>query len=147
MTSNDITLIQYVQPHELTTPNLSPAERNTLWLALNAVAAQQNTREGMKALNMDVRELGDHGVFVGCNYPKQTDSAPRIEGEDYVALPGVSKHAQFGPIVRVFRRKNDAAVRFTIWSVPRQGYTTIIPDGLTGFSVMPIPEHESRKGD
>jgi hypothetical protein len=143
-TNNNVQLTQFVQPHELTTPKLSPAERNALWAALNLGVTQQNHRA---LLGANVGEAGDLGVFVSGLYPKQTDAAPRVEGADYAGMPGVSKHAQFGPLVKVFRRKADAAVRFTIWSIPRQGYTTIIPDGLEGFAIMPLPEHESRKGD
>ena len=80
-------------------------------------------------------------VFVSALYPKQTESKPRLEGEHYVGMPGVSPHAQFGPLLRVFRKKETNEVRFTIWSIPRQGFCTIIPDGLEAFTFMPTPEH------
>lgn len=112
---------QPIMPFELRTPKLKPQERQALWLVLNAVSMGQP-------------------VFASMLYPKQTEARPRIETEDYVGMPGVSKHAQFGPIVRVFRTKEEQRVRFTIWSIPRQGFTTIIPDGLEAFAFFPTPE-------
>jgi hypothetical protein len=110
-----------VMPFELRTPKLKPQESAMLWGALN-----------MAQMGMQ--------VFAAALYPKQTDAAPRIERDDYIGMPGVSQGAQFGPIVRVFRTKEHQEVRFTIWSIPRQGFTTIIPDGLEAFTFFPSPQ-------
>jgi hypothetical protein len=147
MTNTNLDLVRFVQPQELNTPKLSPEERNALWTTLNLAVAQHNLNLALEALGVDVRELGPQGAFVACGYPKQTDAAPREEGKDYQRLPGVSSKSHFGSLTSVFRRKADQAVRFRVWSVPRQNFTTVIPDGLEGFAVQPRPEHESRKQD
>ena len=120
--------VQPVMPHELNTPNLDPQSRVLLWGALNLA-------------------LSGVPVFASAAYPKQTEAKPRIETQDYVGMPGVSSLAQFGPIVRVFRKKDAPhEVRFTIWSIPRQGFTTIIPDGLSAFTFFPTPEQSMQRG-
>jgi hypothetical protein len=56
-------------------------------------------------------------------------------------MPGVSPESQFGQIVRVFRRKKDGAVRFTVASASRgdgstpTGYTCVIPEGIKSFAI------------
>lgn len=112
---------QAVMPYELRNCKLSPQEKVALWGALSMASA------GIP-------------VFASVLYPKQTTSPPRIEEEDYLPMPGVSRQAHFGPIVRVFRTKAEGLLRFTIWSIPRQGFTTIIPEGLERFISMPTPE-------
>jgi len=115
---------------------LSSDEAGTLTDALNKVAD------------------GSHKVTVAFTYSKQTDSKPRLAGEHYVEMPGVTRDAQFGQIVRVFRRKKDGALRFTIASLSRAngenptGYTTVIPSGLRTFkitSAVPSPQEEGTK--
>ena len=107
-----------ILPGELNCPKLKPRERNALWLALD------NASRGGR-------------VWVSCTYRKETDAAPRLEGSDYAALPGISKDVLLGPVVRVFRRKADNLLRFTVFSVTRQSFATIIPEGLTGFEPLP----------
>jgi len=135
MTTSTVSLpiIAFVQADELTTPRLSEAEQHKLWAVLNMGVSVQN----MRALALQT-ETGHLGVFVSCLYAKQTDAKPRLEGSDYQGILGVDCRAQFGPLVKVFRRKDDGAVRFTIWSIARQNYTTIIPEGLEAFNFGPV---------
>jgi hypothetical protein len=116
-------VFQPIMPYELHTPKLRPQESAALWLVLNAASMGQP-------------------VFVSMLYPKQADATPRVEKYDYVGMPGVNPRAQFGPVVRVFRTKEERAVRFTIWSIPRQGFTTIIPEGLEEFAFFPTVEQQ-----
>lgn len=106
-----------VLPGELNCPDLSPAERHALWLTLSYASCGGR-------------------VWAACDYPKQTEADPRVEDVDYNGLPGVSPRSQIGPVVRVFRTK-DGALRFTIFSITRYNFTTIIPDGLKGFRCLP----------
>lgn len=110
-----------VMPREIHTPNLPAGGATQVWSAANLHQSGQP-------------------IFVSCTYRKQTTSKPRIAPRDYVALPGVAMDAQMGPITSVFRRKGDNAVRINIWSITRQKHTCIIPEGLTAFTMMPIPE-------
>jgi len=123
---------QPVFPQDLNTPKLSILEKQALLVTLNAVGA------------------GMGEAHVAMTYNKQTKAPPRLPGEDYVAMPGVSPEAQHGVITSVFRLTNNAenrrkgrvgAVRFRVRSATRAdgveaaGWTTMIPDGLTSFVV------------
>lgn len=117
---------------DLNTPKLSILEKQALIVTLNAVGSG----------------LGE--ATVAMTYDKQTKAKPRLPGEDYVSMPGVSPKAQHGVLTSVFRlvdnkanrRKGKVgAVRFRVRSATRgdgvdpQGWTTMIPDGLTSFVV------------
>jgi len=114
---------QPVLVEELIVPSLDITQRQLLLLALNTVLA------------------GLGKITVALAYNKQTESKPRLAGKDYVAMPGVDPTAQFGEIVRVFRRKKDNALRFTIASASRGdgatpiGYTAVIPEGIKSFTI------------
>jgi hypothetical protein len=76
---------------------------------------------------------------VSFTYAKQTDSAPRIGGQDYVILPGIKSDTFFGVVTRAFRTKA-GALRFTVLTAARSdgkvdGWLTVIPAGITGLVV------------
>ena len=117
---------------DLNTPHLSMLEKQALMVTLNAVGA------------------GMGEATVAMTYNKQTKAPPRLPGEHYVAMPGVSAEAQHGVMTSVFRLTDNptnrrkgtvGAVRFRVRSATRgdgidpQGWTTMIPDGLTSFVV------------
>lgn len=123
-----------IQQHEVKTPNLDTMGRFALLSAANAAAA------------------GAAEVTVSVTYDKQTDTKPRIAGEDYVEMPGVGSEVQTGTLMvrrRVdnpFNRRKGVAgqVYFKIKSVTRAngeeafGYTNVRPEGLTGFVILGI---------
>jgi len=116
-------MTRQVQFSEIRNDRLTLQERQMLVLSLNTVLA------------------GMGEVTVGFTYDKQTNTPPRIAGEDYVALPGVDCKVQLGQIVKVFRTQTEGALRFTIKSLSRAdghsptGFTTIIPKGLRSFAI------------
>jgi hypothetical protein len=130
-----------IQPNELHTPNLTPVARAALVTAANAV------------------EMGLAEVTVAMTYRKQTKTRPRVAGEDYVAMPGVSCEAQAGTLMverfvdNPANRKAQRAgkVYFKIRSTTRAdgsepiGFTNIRPEGITAFAVLgtrPLPRKQ-----
>ncbi len=129
-----------IQANELQTPDLPPQQKAVLLTTLIAV------------------EAGAGVATVHMTYRKQTKSKPRIAGEDYVSMPGISPEVQMGQITSVFRLKDNAknrregkvgALRFRLASVSRAdgitptGFTTVIPSGIrsfamTGFQPAPV---------
>lgn len=129
-----------IQINELDTPSLPAQQKAVLLTTLNAV------------------EAGTGVATVHMTYRKQTNSKPRIAGEDYVAMPGITPEVQIGQITSVFRLKDNAknrregkvgAVRFRLASMSRAdgvtptGFTTVIPSGIrsfamTGFAPTPV---------
>ena len=127
-----------ISAQEISTPNLSAAEANTLLTTLNAVE----------------QDL----VFatVSVTYRKQTKTKARKAGEDYVAMPGVSMEAQTGTL-SVLRRVDNKANRrkgvvgeiyMKIKSVTRAdgvesfGWTNVRPSGLTAFVILGLEERD-----
>ena len=121
-----------IQQNELKTPHLNPVSAAALLTAVNTV------------------DQGLARVKVSMTYRKQTKTRPRIAGEDYVSMPGVSHESQTGSL-RVFRRVDNPANRrngvvgqlyLKVTSVTRAdgvkgfGYTNIRPEGITGFVVL-----------
>ena len=121
-----------IQINELNTTNLPQQQKAVLLTTLNAV------------------EAGTGVATVHMTYRKQTKSKPRIAGEDYVAMPGITPEVQIGQITSVFRLKDNAknrregkvgAVRFRLASMSRAdgitptGFTTVIPSGITSFAM------------
>lgn len=121
-----------IQQTELHTPHLNPVARAALLTAANVV------------------EQGFAHVTVSMTYRKQTDTKPRIANEDYVAMPGVTMHAQSGKLVvmrytdnRVNRKLNRVGkVYFRVRSITRAdgatpaGHTNIRPEGITAFVIL-----------
>ena len=122
-----------IQANELNCPNLPAPQHASLLTTLIAV------------------EAGAGVATVHMTYRKQTKSKPRIAGEDYVAMPGITPEVQNGQITSVFRLKDNAAnrrkgtvgaVRFRLASMSRAdglkptGFTTIIPSGITSFVLI-----------
>lgn len=122
-----------VQANELSCPDLPPQQFAALLTTLNAV------------------EMGAGVATVHMTYRKQTKAKPRIAGEDYVAMPGITPEVQNGQITSVFRLKDNAknrregtvgAVRFRLASMSRAdgisptGFTTVIPSGITSFALI-----------
>lgn len=123
-----------IQHNELNTPYLDLATKAALVTAANAVA--QGVAE----------------VTVSMTYRKQTKTRPRIAGEDYVAMPGVSMEAQTGTLM-VHRKVDNPANRrkgvvgevyFKIKSNTRAdgdqafGFTNVRPEGITAFVVLGV---------
>jgi hypothetical protein len=121
-----------VQDNELHTPKLPPQQKGVLLTTLNAV------------------EAGTGLATVHMTYRKQTKSKPRLAGEDYVAMPGITPEVQIGQITSVFRLKDNPKnrkagtvghVRFRLASMSRAdgvnptGFTTVIPAGITSFAL------------
>lgn len=117
-------MTQLIADSELTTPNLSQAERAALLLALNSVI------------------LGTGEVYVAMTYHKQTKAKPRLPGVDYVAMPGVAPTAFMGRLWRVARNKKHGHVYFYITSSTRgdgkrpTGHTNLLPAGLQSFVIF-----------
>jgi hypothetical protein len=121
-----------IQHTELHTPHLAPVARAMLLTAANVV------------------DQGYGEVTVSITYTKQTDTKPRIAGEDYVAMLGVVNQAQSGPLVvrrytdnKLNRKLNRVGkIYLRIRSVTRAdgakpiGHTNIRPEGITGFVVL-----------
>lgn len=121
-----------IQSNELHTPNLKPLQHAALLTAANAT------------------EMGFAEVTVSMTYRKQTDTKPRIAGEDYVEMPGVSHEAQTGVLAveRYVDSKSNrklaraGKVYFKVRSVTRAdgaepvGYTNIRPEGITAFVIL-----------
>lgn len=123
-----------IQPTEINTPYLNPLAKAALLTAANVVMS------------------GMGEVTVSMTYTKQTDTKPRIAGEDYVGMPGVSMESQTGTLM-VHRRVNNKAnqrkgvvgqVYFKIKSITRAdgaqafGYTNVRPEGITAFAVLGV---------
>lgn len=123
-----------IQHNELNTPYLDAATKAALVTAANAV------------------EQGVAEVTVSMTYRKQTRTRPRIAGEDYVAMPGVSYEAQTG-LLTAHRKVNNPANRragvvgevyFKIKSNTRAdgeqafGFTNVRPEGITAFVVLGV---------
>lgn len=121
------------QPHEISTPHLSPAQRAVL---VTAIAAAEQGLE----------------VRIALTYSKQTSARPRIAGEDYLALPGVSPEAQMG-VLRVKRYTASKAnvrsgkagkIYLLVESLTRGdglkpvGYTAMRPEGIKEFTVVAV---------
>jgi hypothetical protein len=123
-----------IQIHELNTPNLTPVAKAALVTAINTV------------------EQGLAEVTVSLTYSKQTDTRPRIAGEDYVAMPGVTQEAQTGRLTvarYTDNRQNRKLGRVgKVWlqvksttrsdGVEGFGYTRMRPSGITGFVVLGV---------
>lgn len=91
-------------------------------------------------------------VHVSLTYRKQTKAKPRIAGEHYVELPGISSEVMFGAF-SAFRTKA-GLLRFRILTPARStgedaGWASLIPAGLTGFAMTgvftppPVPVAET----
>ena len=129
-----------IQINELHCPHLPQPQLSQLFTTLVAV------------------EAGAGVATVHMTYNKQTKSKPRIAGEDYVAMPGMTPEVQIGQITSVFRLKDNAknrregkvgAVRFRLASLSRAdgvtptGFTTVIPSGIKSFALtgfQPSPQ-------
>lgn len=93
-----------------------------------------------------------HAVTVAVSYRKQTKTKPRIEGQDYEALPGVGHEALMGAL-SCFRTKA-GALRLTVLTPFRalngeSGWATLIPAGITGFKLTttaPAPVAQAPTG-
>lgn len=121
-----------IQSTELHTPHLNLVAHAALLTAANAT------------------EMGFAEVTVAMTYRKQTDTKPRIAGEDYVSMPGVVNEAQTGILVveRYVDNKQNrklqrvGRVYFRVRSVTRAdgatpaGYTHMRPEGLTAFAIL-----------
>lgn len=132
-----------IQHTELHTPHLNAVARAALLTAANVV------------------EQGYGEVTVSVTYRKQTDTKPRIAGEDYVAMVGVVNEAQSGllTVVRYVdnklnrKLKRVGKVYFRVRSVTRAdgaepiGFTHIRPEGITAFVILgtkTLPQKETR---
>jgi len=132
-----------IQPYEIKAPHLDPMARTALFTAANLVAA------------------GLAEVTVSLTYSKQTETRPRLAGEDYVSLPGVSAQAQTGTLEVLRRVANKANTRegtvgdvyFRVKSMTRAdgvepfGFANIRPEGITAFVVLgvkPIMQQQQR---
>ena len=73
-----------IQINELHCPHLPQPQLSQLFTTLVAV------------------EAGAGVATVHMTYNKQTKSKPRIAGEDYVAMPGMTPEVQIGQITSVF---------------------------------------------
>jgi len=123
-----------INQNELNTPHLDAASAAALLTAANAAA------EGLAE------------ITVSLTYRKQTKTAARIAGEDYVAMPGVSFEAQTGRLSALRKVNNPAnrrkgvvgEVYLKIKSVTRAdgvesfGYTNVRPEGITAFVVLGV---------
>lgn len=121
-----------IQSTELHTPHLTRLAHAALLTAANAT------------------EQGFAEVTVSMTYRKQTDTKPRIAGEDYVGMPGVTQEAQAGILVverYVDNKQNRKLARvgkvyFRVRSMTRAdganpiGYTHMRPEGITAFVVL-----------
>jgi hypothetical protein len=109
---------------ELITPHLGGLEHAALLLALNSVI------------------LNTGSVHVSLTYEKQTNTRPRVAGEDYVAMPGVSPATFIGQILLVGRNKKSGSLYFYVPSLTRadgsspRGPTNLKPEGVRSFVVM-----------
>lgn len=112
-----------IQADELYTPHLNLPERQALLLALNT----------------SLFGLGE--VTVGFLYDKQTDTAPRIQREDYIPIPGVDPKCQFGQIVKVARCQKDGSVYFKLATMTRgdgtnpRNFANVRPEGIHEFTI------------
>jgi hypothetical protein len=121
-----------IQSTELRTPHLTAVAHAALLTAANAT------------------EMGFAEVTVSLTYTKQTDTPPRIAGEDYVGMPGVTKQAQAGVLVveryvdnKLNRSLNRVGkVYFRVRSMTRAdgakpiGHTNMRPEGILEFVVL-----------
>jgi hypothetical protein len=113
-------------------PSLSLAEYQLLLTTVNAV------------------EAGVVDATVSMTYTKQTKTRPRLAGEHYIGMPGVSMESQTGTLSVIRRVDNKAnrkagvvgQVYLKIKSVTRAngveafGYTNVRPEGITAFVVL-----------
>jgi len=109
-------------------------------LASDLAGVRENLRAGVLLALLAVNNGAT--VEVSLTYRKQTKSAPRIAGQDYVELPGIGMDVFFGTLTGSFRTKA-GALRFRVNSGARSmggenGWLTVIPEGLTGFAVTRI---------
>ena len=123
-----------IQQTQINTPHLDQQTKAVLVTALNSVV------DGLAR------------VTVSMTYNKQTKTKPRLAGEDYVAMPGVSQEAQTGSLSVHSRVDNPAnrrkgvvgQVYLKIKSVTRAdgvesfGYTNVRPEGITAFVVLGV---------
>jgi len=134
-----------ITPQDLACPNLHPIVYAHL---LSAVAAVDS---------------GLADVSVCLTYKKQTDTPPRIAGEDYPAMPGVAQDTQMGRLT-VHRHVDNAENRrlqrvgrvyLRVKTVTRAngvdpyGFTNIRPEGITNFTVtgfQPRPPQTAAQG-
>jgi hypothetical protein len=131
-----------IQHNEINAPSLTPVAKAALVTAANAV------------------EAGLADVTVSMTYRKQTETRPRVAGEDYVGMPGVSFEAQTGLLMverytdnSVNRKaKRVGRIYFKIRSVTRAdgaspvGFTNVRPEGITAFVILgtrPIQKQEA----
>jgi hypothetical protein len=127
-----------VAPQELSTPSLSQTDADALLSVVNAVAQQVA-----------------HAT-VSLTYKKQTKTKPRLAGEHYVQMPGVSMESQTGTL-SVHKRVDNKANRrkgvvgqvyLKIKSVTRAdgveafGWTNVRPEGITGFAILGMQERD-----
>lgn len=120
-----------VNPVSIKTPHLSLPERMALITSIWATLSESAE------------------VHVALTYNKQTDTAPRIAGRDYIKLPGVDQHAQHGVLeVRRYtdnrqnRKLGRAGQIYLHVASPTRadgekpyGHSNLRPEGITGFAV------------
>lgn len=106
-------------------PNLSAAESAALNQALALVGA------GAK-------------VTLSVTYKKTTKSKPRVEGQDYVTIPGVAPNVIIGAVSKVALNKKglpyllvDAVTRQSTDPTGR-GWTCLKPEGIESAAVLRI---------
>jgi hypothetical protein len=112
-------------------PGLTPQEAARLLEVINGVRS------------------GEHTYSVSITYDKQTKARPRIEGEHYQALPGVTCKLHTGTILaaptnkkgEIYLRIRDAA-RAPVPGETQEpdaeaGWTCVKPEGISSFRVLP----------
>lgn len=106
-------------------PKLSPQEAAKLLVAINGV------RSGLFQYNVTI------------TYDKVTKAKPRIEGENYKALPGTTNKLHTGTLVAAKDGKKGLyllvrdAARAPVEAEDEEGWTAIKPAGITSFRVLP----------
>ena len=126
-----MTVSDPIQPAELNTPHLNLPERQALLLALNT------------------QYFGLGEVTVAFIYDKQTETKPRLGGQDYIPIPGCDPRVQVGQITYVSRRQTDGGVYFRVASMTRgdgqnpRGFTNVRPEGVHQFVITGFQPFET----
>lgn len=117
-------------------------------LTVNAPGLSQAEASKLLAVVNEVRS-GEAVYSVTVTYDKQTKAKPRIAGEHYDALPGVTVKVHTGTVVaaptnkkgETYLRIRDAARAPLPGETPdpdaEAGWTCVKPEGLTSFRLLP----------
>lgn len=120
-----------INPVDIKTPKLSLMERQALVTSIFSV----------------LNGLGE--VTVSLTYDKQTNTRPRIAGEDYIKMPGIDPKAQIGRL-EVYQYVDNRANRklgrvgkiyLKVATMTRSNgespthHANLRPEGITGFAI------------